>query len=388
MDKKLQVYHFHNGSGGGVLSVIRNLLRFSNNPSIENHVIFTINKDVKPVYTVEHIEGANSQQIFYYSSKWNFYYTCRQLAKLLPDDKAIVVAHDWLELGMMSNLGLQNPVVQFVHGAYDYYYQLAKSHQSSIDLFIAVAQNIEKALLQLIDNSQRDIIYLRFPVPSVNNLKKEIGDDINIIFIGRLEHTKGYELLPAIAKKINEKNKNVHWHIVGSSADDNATNIFWDENIQVKFYGSIQNSEVLELLKNMQILLLPSLAEGMPVIIVEAMKAGVIPIVNNIDGGIQELVIDNETGYKIRSNAIDNYVKAIISLITDKVHAIKMSHKSMSLANELFDPVINTRAIEEKLIEFFYAKRRMKGPVKIYGSRLDQPWLGNIFTYTLRKKFK
>ena len=101
------------------MSVIRNLLRFSKNPSIENHVIFTINKDVKPVYTVEHLEGANSQQIFYYSSKWNFYYTCRQLAKLLPDDKAIVVAHDWLELGMMSNLGLQNPVVQFVHGAYD-----------------------------------------------------------------------------------------------------------------------------------------------------------------------------------------------------------------------------------------------------------------------------
>ena len=45
---RIKVYQFHNGKGGGVLSVIRNLLQFSNNPLIENHIIFTINKDLTP----------------------------------------------------------------------------------------------------------------------------------------------------------------------------------------------------------------------------------------------------------------------------------------------------------------------------------------------------
>src|SRR6185312_13329914 len=63
---KIKVFHFHNGGGGGVLSVICNLLRYSENKSIENHVIFTINKDLKSVYEMPVIEGAISRQVFYY----------------------------------------------------------------------------------------------------------------------------------------------------------------------------------------------------------------------------------------------------------------------------------------------------------------------------------
>ena len=43
---KIKVYHFHNGKGGGVLSVIKNLLRFSDTAMIENHIIYTINEAV------------------------------------------------------------------------------------------------------------------------------------------------------------------------------------------------------------------------------------------------------------------------------------------------------------------------------------------------------
>ena len=382
---KIRVYHFHNGKGGGVLSVIRNLLRFSNNPLIENHIIYTINKEQTPLFSVEHIEGAVTEQIFYYSPKWNFYYTCKQLAKLLPDDKALVVAHDWLELGMMSNLGLQNRVIQFVHGAYDYYYQLAKLHDASIDLFIAVAQNIKRQLIHAIPHSRNDIDYLRFPVPCISHGKKEVGDNINIIFIGRLEAAKGYLLLPAIAKKVNQSNSNVHWHIVGSVAEPANENITWDENIGVKHYGNILNNAVLELLKSMQILILPSVAEGMPVIIIEAMKAGVIPLVNNIDGGIQELVIDDKTGYKIENNSIAGYVEKINSLSTDKSQRIKMSYNSVIMANELFDPVINTIAIENKIVEMFATPNKNKAAVKIYGSRLDEQWVPNYVVNTIRK---
>jgi len=382
---KLNVYHFNNGKGGGVLSVIRNLIRFSNNPLIENHIIYTINKEQIPLFSVEHIEGAVTEQLFYYSPKWNFYYTCKQLAKLLPDDKALVVAHDWLELGMMSNLGLQNRVVQFVHGAYDYYYQLAKLHENSIDLFITVAQNIERKLIQVIPHRRNDIDYLRFPVPLINHEEKEVGDNINIIFIGRLEAAKGYLLLPAIAKRVNESNSNVHWHIVGSIAEPAIENITWDENIRVRHYGNMLNDAVLELLKSMQILILPSVAEGMPVIIIEAMKAGVIPLVNNIDGGIQELVIDDKTGYKIENNSIAGYVEKINSLSTDKSQRIKMSYNSVIMANELFDPVINTIAIENKIVEMFATPNKNKAAVKIYGSRLDEQWVPNYVVNTIRK---
>ena len=148
----MHIVHFHNGGGGGVLAVIRNLLLYRHHDGIKNHIIYTINKDQHPAFEIPKLKGAASEQVFYYSPKWNFYYTCKQLTKLLPDDKAVIVAHDWMELGMLSNLGLQNPALQFVHGNYDYYYELAKKHEQSVDRFIAVSPVIYNQLCALLPN--------------------------------------------------------------------------------------------------------------------------------------------------------------------------------------------------------------------------------------------
>ena len=379
---KISVYHFHNGGGGGVLSVIRNLLKFSNNPAIENHVIYTINKEDKPLYSINNLEGAFSEQVFYYSPKWNFYYTCKQLAKLLPDDRVVIVAHDWMELGMMSQLGLQNPVVYFLHGDYDYYYQLAQKHESAIDQFICVAQNIETRLLALLPARKANIAYLRFPVPEVIN-KQVLKSDCDIIYIGRLTEGKGYPLLPVIAKELSKKNMDVSWHIVGT-AGNAADEIVWDKNIDVHFYGNISNEEVLTLLPEMKILLLPTIAEGMPVVVIEAMKAGVVPLVNNIDGGIQELVEDGETGYKIKDNTIAAYVEKIILLMDNKNLAVRIRLNCIEKANAMFEPFGNTKNIEAFFQESFLCAEKEKVARKVYGSRLDEKWIPNVLTKTIR----
>ena len=57
-----------------------------------------------------------------------------------------MIANDWLELGMISLMGLQNPVVQILHGNYDYYFDLAIKHRESVDSRIVVNSNIKKKL--------------------------------------------------------------------------------------------------------------------------------------------------------------------------------------------------------------------------------------------------
>ena len=160
----IRVVHFHNGSGGGVLTVINNLLKYKQNPQIENHVIYTINKDTTPHYSKPNLVGVASEKIFYYSSKWNFYYTCRQLSKLLPDDKSVIIAHDWLELGMVSNLGLQNPVVQIIHGNYDYYYNLVLNHKHHVDFHISVSSLTREILIKKDAEIFKTLHFVRFPV--------------------------------------------------------------------------------------------------------------------------------------------------------------------------------------------------------------------------------
>ena len=383
MKDKIALYHFYNGNIGGVQSVIHNLLRYSSNKKFENHIIYTVNKDIHSNRTFPKIEGSVSEQVFLFSAHWNFYYTCRELAKLLPDEKAVVVAHDWLELGMMSNLGLQNRVVLFVHGAYEYYYQLAVKHEKAIDLFIPVAQNIKKNLLERLPQRTADINYLRFPVPDLETTVHEREN--NIVFIGRLSSAKGYPIVAEIANRLKEEN--IHWHIIGKE-DPGSLTPEWDENIRVIFYGNRTNSEVLELLPQMKVILLPSLAEGMPVVLIEAMKAGVIPIVNDLPGGIQELIIDGQTGYKIPGNHVTGYIERIMELMNSDRDMLTLQKESMELANNLFNPLENTKKIEDRIIGMLEKNPKSKMPEKVYGSRLDNKYFPNFMTTFFRSNKK
>lgn len=366
------------------MSVIKNLLQYSTSDRLENHVIHAINPSIVPAFKIEAIEGAASQQVFRYSPNDNFYYTCTQLKKLLLDEKAVIVAHDWVELGMASNLGLQNPVVQFLHGDYDYYYQLAVKHEQAIDLFVPVAKSIETTLKKRLPERAADIRYLRFPVPDVAN-GEEVGVE-NIVFIGRPENAKGYHLLPAIAKRLKEKSISLRWHIVGSDGLHEMDKAGWESGIEVKHYGTMPNEKVLVLLKKMQVFILPSLREGMPVALIEAMKAGVIPVVNDIDGGIQELVINSETGFKIENNTVESYEERISDLITNNDTAKRLRQNCICLANRLFDPFNNTKNLEEALIGLVKINKERKPSIKVYGSRLDKRWIPYWVTKYYRKQ--
>jgi len=377
--KKIKVYHFHNGSGGGVLSVIKNLLHYKQHDEIENHIIYTINKDVNNDFAIPLVSGAASQQVFYYSAHWNFYHTCKMLSKLFPKD-AVIVAHDWLELGMVSNLGLKNKVIHFLHGDYQYYFDLAVKHQLCIDSYICVSNSIKTKLEKLINSES--IYYFRFPVKNItpNNISKKIP---SVVFIGRGEKAKGYHLLPEIAKLIDQKLK-INWEIFGDISME-CKDVEWHSSIEVNFHGNVNNEQLIKLVSNYDYFILPSQAEGMPVSLIEAMKAGLIPIVNNIEGGIQELVVNDHTGYKIELNNTNKFAEKIIELESNPLLKLNMRSNCISLSNDLFNPVTNTNEIEKKIIAIQNTNRTSKESKKIYGSRLDQKWIPNFITYTIRK---
>ena len=379
----LKIFHFHNGSGGGVLSVIRNLLKYSQNDEIENHVVYTINIDADCNFVMPGLNGAITEQVFYYSPNWNFYYTCQKLAAFLPDSKAVIIAHDWLELGMVSNLGLTNPVIFYVHGAYDYYYDLARKHSAWIDNYITVAQHIADKILTILPERKDSINYVRFPIPDINfNSKKDLSV-IQLVFAGRCTDAKGYSLLPDIEKELQRRKVMLKWHIAGEGSTELQKKNIWPAYSNVIFHGNLQNNDLIKLLCKSHILLLPSLAEGMPVIVVEAMKAGVVSIVNDLEGGVQEIVQHNHTGFLVSNNQVLNYADYVERLYNDFALMDEISLNAKKLANKLFNPFDNIH-LYIAIVHKSSVMVNNKTPKKIYGSRLDQPWLPNIIVKTLR----
>ena len=188
--------------------------------------------------------------------------------------------------------------------------------------------------------------------------------------------------MPIIAKSLTDRKINLQWNIVGEP--DEKKIYPWDSSINVIFHGLIANAEANRLLCKMQYFILPSIAEGMPVSLIESMKAGVIPIVNNLPGGIQELVSNGVTGLLVDGNKAEGFVAAIETIVHDKVAVEIMKSKCKLLVNELFNPVINSRNFESIYLLTASKPVLKKSAKKIYGSRLDNAQLPNRLVTFLR----
>src|SRR5439155_6738364 len=75
---------------------------------------------------------------------------------------------------------------------------------------------------------------------------------------------------------------------------------------------------------------LPSLAEGLPNAVMEAMAAG-LPVVATAVGGTPELVIPGETGLLAPPGAAAELAEALLEVLADPVHASWMGARGRRL---------------------------------------------------------
>ncbi len=376
-----KVYHFHNGKPGGVFSVIDNILYHKKSPLIDYYVIYTINKEDSEDFKVPELTNVVDQKVFYYSSKWNFYYTVKKLSRLIKDEFSILVAHDWLELGMISNLGLSNPVVHLIHGDYSYYYELVRKHCVNVDSYFCISSPIYKNVKYKL--GMKSVYNWRFPVKNV--LKNKIHVDSFAIgfFVGDLTSVnKNYRLLPLIDKLLSDQGIYVNWRIAGGGMSIEENISFWGNSInRVRFYGLLGSDELNEFLAGCNAMILPSEREGLPLSVVEAMKRGIIPFVSYWNGSLDDLVIDGVTGFYAEWNNASLFASKIQNFYENNELRLKMPDETKNSADRIFDPTISTQVFEECLINL---NPRSKIKFKAYGSRLDNYYMPNLLVSWLR----
>lgn len=376
----INVIHFHNGTGGGVWTVIKNLVSFQQDQRIKNHILFYFRKSQQISIELQELPRSVKTTTYIFREGDNFFHTCSRLAKLISDEKAVLIAHDWLELGMISQLGLPNPLIYYAHGDYDYYYDLAQKHQHVIDACITVSQAQAKKMKLCVPVLAEKTRCIYFPVPAAAASNPKVKG--SVIFIGRLSDTKGYDVLVQMAQKLSAEVK-LNWHVIGEGEPAYLEKIKWPDDVDVKHYGQLANKEVQNILSKMEILVLPSMREGMPNVVIEAMKAAVVPLVSNIEGGVQELIENGETGFLIPQGEGDKFADRIREL-QNGTDMERIAMQAKTRADQLFDPVKNVSAFEKFVLDVAAIQPAEKLKKKIYGSRLDEKWIPNFVTRILR----
>jgi len=143
------------------------------------------------------------------------------------------------------------------------------------------------------------------------NKKKEI-----IGFLGNLEPNKGIMNLLLSMKLIVNENKNFKLYIGGSGDKEYVNKLkkfVRDNNLSpnIIFCGWINRTEVPKFLAKVKYFVLPSLTEGLPNAIIEAMACGCCVITTPV-GAIPDVITHMENGIITKSNDPDSIYSAIL----------------------------------------------------------------------------
>mgnify|MGYP006369570773 FL=1 len=154
---------------------------------------------------------------------------------------------------------------------------------------------------------------------------------IKIGFIGRWSTEKRPELFLEIAKRIKAKVSNIEFVMAGTGMKSNIDLI---NNAEVTFSGEITEKEKMnDLYNSLHFVLITSVYEGFPMVMMEAMSHGVIPISTNV-GGINEHIIHNENGLLINEKYEDEIVNSFCNQI---LNFIKNSKDKDRISRSAFD---------------------------------------------------
>jgi glycosyltransferase involved in cell wall biosynthesis len=158
-------------------------------------------------------------------------------------------------------------------------------------------------------------------VDNIETIKPAIIKNNNtIIYVGNLVERKGVHFLLKALISIKRKIPNIYLLIAGSGPQEESLRhmvLKHNLNDNVCFLGFIRGEEKYSYIKAAKILVLPTLWESLPIVILEGMACGK-PIVASNVGGIPFLINDGTNGYLIDPGDIQNLADKIVFLLQNK----------------------------------------------------------------------
>jgi glycosyltransferase involved in cell wall biosynthesis len=233
------------------------------------------------------------------------------------------------------------------------------------DALIAVSKYTVDELTELygINEEKIHVIYNGVDIdkfkPRTNKseLKREFSLDEKqktVLFVGRLYHRKGLEILLHSVPPVLEEFGDVKFAISGTGFKEKEENLRMlakelDIEEHVTFLGYVPDEKLPFLYAASDVFVLPAIYENFPFAILEAQATG-LPVISTKVGGIPEFLVDNENGFLIDPGEPTQLTQKLLTLLQDPKLAKEMGERGRKLIEEK----LSWRLITKQVIELYY----------------------------------
>lgn len=173
-----------------------------------------------------------------------------------------------------------------------------------------------------------------------------------VLFVGRLHPVKRVHLLIEAFSQLTKVCDDAILVIIGDGEErqrlaKQVRTLGLDTN--VKFLGFLSHENVLEVMKQSDVLVLPSIMEGNPRVLIEAMMVG-LPIVATNVPGIRDMVQHAKTGYLVEQATPENLCSAMMYFLNNKKIALEIADNAHKFAVQEFSEEQVFNKIREDLL--------------------------------------
>lgn len=162
-----------------------------------------------------------------------------------------------------------------------------------------------------------------FPVLTRKKQVKENGT-LEAVYVGNVTEMKGIYYLLEAAKRIDKDR--VHLTVVGHY--DNSDLKFSPYMEHISFTGRVTHDKVLEILRNSDLFVFPSLGEGLSLSVLEAMACG-LPCIVTTNSGANDAIIDGENGFVVDIQNIEAFQEKMEWFDENRMRIPEMSYEAM-----------------------------------------------------------
>lgn len=273
---------------------------------------------------------------------WHLFYlieACSLAEQLIKRDIALIHNHIAMSSGTVALLASKLADIPFsltVHGPHEFFNPEhwglgAKIAASSLTVCISHFGKSQCMLfsppgcwhkLQVV-HCGLDNLFLKQAISKPKDSRK-------LIFVGRLDPEKGLLILVDAAAQVKQKGIEFELLIVGggelrADIEEHVKKLRLQDNI--KFLGWRGSEDVRQLITDSRAMILPSFAEGIPVVLMESLALE-RPVISSYVAGIPELVVNGETGWLVPPGSVDELASVMITALQASPQALAKMGKA------------------------------------------------------------